>query len=91
MSFTRYRAGITTATRSSPRSLTQWLGYMDAIRWSLADWPLHMLLRCSVEHLGWSDRACVGRQNPHHWLIFVPGFTDLVRSTDYRESLAVGT
>ena len=32
-----------------------WLGRMDAIRWSIAGWPLHMLLRCSVEHLGWSD------------------------------------
>jgi hypothetical protein len=34
--------------------LTDWLCHMDAVRWSLADWPLHLLLRCSVEHAGWS-------------------------------------
>lgn len=53
--------------------LTQWLSHMDAVRWSLADWPLHMLVRCSVDHLGWSDSASVRRRNLHHWLVFLPG------------------
>ena len=36
--------------------LSQWLRYSDAIRWSIADWQLSTLLRCAVEHHGWSDR-----------------------------------
>ena len=35
--------------------LRGWLGYMDAIRWSVADWDLPLLLQASVEHLGYSD------------------------------------
>jgi hypothetical protein len=34
--------------------LRQWLGYMDAIRWSTADMALPILLEASVEHLGYS-------------------------------------
>jgi hypothetical protein len=34
--------------------LRQWLGYMDAIRWSTADMGLPTLLEASVEHLGYS-------------------------------------
>jgi len=34
----------------------EWLRCSDAIRWSIADWQLSMLLRCAVEHHGWSDR-----------------------------------
>jgi hypothetical protein len=30
------------------------------------------LLRCSIEHHGWSDRASVRQRELHHWLIFVP-------------------
>ncbi len=36
--------------------LSEWLKYSDAIRWSIADWQLSMLLRCAVEHNGWSER-----------------------------------
>jgi hypothetical protein len=36
--------------------LSDWLKYSDAIRWSIADWQLSMLLRCAVEHHGWSER-----------------------------------
>ncbi|MDT7764758.1 MAG: hypothetical protein QOC63_4178 [Mycobacterium sp.] len=36
--------------------LSDWLKYSDAIRWSIADWQLSMLLRCAVEHRGWSER-----------------------------------
>jgi hypothetical protein len=36
--------------------LSDWLKYSDAIRWSIADWQLSMLLRCAVEHNGWSER-----------------------------------
>jgi hypothetical protein len=36
--------------------LSDWLKYSDAIRWSIADWQLSMLLRCAVEHHGWSGR-----------------------------------
>ena len=36
--------------------LSDWLRYSDAIRWSIADWQLSMLLRCAVEHHGWSER-----------------------------------
>jgi hypothetical protein len=32
--------------------LRNWLGYMDAIRWSTADMELPLLLQASVEHLG---------------------------------------
>ena len=34
--------------------LGDWLKHMDAIRWSIADWQLSMLLRCAIEHAGWS-------------------------------------
>jgi len=37
--------------------LSHWLMYSDAIRWSIADWQLSMLLRCALEHQGWSERA----------------------------------
>lgn len=36
--------------------LSDWLRYSDAIRWSIADWQLSMLLRCAVEHHGWTKR-----------------------------------
>ncbi|HEY9302670.1 MAG TPA: hypothetical protein VIO95_00085 [Mycobacterium sp.] len=35
--------------------LRGWLGYMDAIRWSVADMELPLLLQASTEHLGYSD------------------------------------
>ena len=34
--------------------LRNWLGYMDAVRWSTADMTLPWLLKASVEHLGYS-------------------------------------
>ena len=34
--------------------LSDWLCYVDAIRWSIADWDLSMLLRCAIEHQGFS-------------------------------------
>jgi hypothetical protein len=34
--------------------LSNWLCYADAIRWSIADWDLSMLLRCAIEHQGFS-------------------------------------
>jgi hypothetical protein len=34
--------------------LSNWLCYVDAIRWSIADWELSMLLRCAIEHQGFS-------------------------------------
>ena len=37
--------------------LAAWLKDMDAIRWSIADWQLSMLLRCAIEHAGWSGTA----------------------------------
>lgn len=37
--------------------LADWLRDMDAIRWSIADWQLSMLLRCAIEHAGWSGTA----------------------------------
>lgn len=52
--------------------LSEWLKANDAIRWSIADWPLSLLLRCAIEQRGWSDRASVRRTRLHHWLIFVP-------------------
>jgi hypothetical protein len=52
--------------------LSAWLRHADAIRWSVADWPLDSLLQCAVEHAGWSDRASNRRKTLHHWLIFVP-------------------
>jgi len=30
------------------------LCYVDAIRWSIADWDLSMSLRCAIEHQGFS-------------------------------------
>jgi 4-hydroxy-tetrahydrodipicolinate reductase len=33
----------------------------DAIRWSIADWPLSLLLRASVEHQGWSGPGASAR------------------------------
>jgi hypothetical protein len=34
--------------------LSDWLYRMDAIRWSIADWDLSMMLRCAIEHSGFS-------------------------------------
>ena len=34
--------------------LRNWLGYVDAIRWSVADMSLPWLVKCAVEHLGYS-------------------------------------
>ena len=34
--------------------LRNWLGYMDAVRWSTADMTLPWLLKAAVEHLGYS-------------------------------------
>jgi hypothetical protein len=34
--------------------LSDWLCRMDAIRWSIADWDLSMLLRCAIGHQGFS-------------------------------------
>src|ERR1700737_4350665 len=50
--------------------LGAWLRHVDAIRWSVADWPLDTLFQCAVEHAGWSDHASVRRKKLHHWLIF---------------------
>jgi hypothetical protein len=36
------------------RILHDWLGYMDALRESTANWPLTLLLQASIEHLGYS-------------------------------------
>jgi hypothetical protein len=35
--------------------LRRWLGYMDALRESTANWPLSLLVRASVDHLGYSE------------------------------------
>jgi hypothetical protein len=69
--------------------LRSWLGYMDAIRGSTVDWPLHMLVRCSVEHAGWSDHTSVRRRKLRHWLIFVPR-TLLRRAFRVAKSLLCG-
>ena len=37
--------------------LSEWLMANDAIRWSIADWPLSLLLRCAIEQRGGSDQA----------------------------------
>jgi hypothetical protein len=34
--------------------LRDWLGYMDALRESTAGWSLELLVRASVDHLGFS-------------------------------------
>jgi hypothetical protein len=34
--------------------LSDWLCHVDAIRWSIADWDLSMMLRCAIEHMGFS-------------------------------------
>jgi hypothetical protein len=34
--------------------VSDWLCHMDAIRWSIADWDLSMMLRCAIEHQGFS-------------------------------------
>ena len=34
--------------------LGDWLKGMDAIRRSIADWQLSTMLRCAIEHAGWS-------------------------------------
>lgn len=34
--------------------LSDWLCHRDAIRWSIADWDLSMMLRCAIEHQGFS-------------------------------------
>jgi hypothetical protein len=36
------------------RILRDWLGHMDALRESTANWSLPLLLRASIEHLGYS-------------------------------------
>jgi hypothetical protein len=36
------------------RILRDWLGYMDALRESTANWSLPLLVRASIEHLGYS-------------------------------------
>jgi hypothetical protein len=36
------------------RILRHWLGYMDALRESTANWTLPLLLRASIEHLGYT-------------------------------------
>jgi hypothetical protein len=35
------------------RILRDWLGYMDALRESTATWSLALLVRASIEHLGY--------------------------------------
>ena len=36
------------------RLLRDWLGYMDALRESTANWSLELLVQASVDHLGYS-------------------------------------
>lgn len=70
--------------------LSAWLGHVDAIRWSVADWPLDLLLQCAVEHAGWSDRASVRRRKLHHWLVFVPRTLFRLGINNPRELFRVG-
>ena len=70
--------------------LGAWLRHVDAIRWSVADWPLDALLQCAVEHAGWSDHASVRRKKLHHWLIFVPRTLFRLGVNNPRELFRVG-
>jgi hypothetical protein len=70
--------------------LSVWLRHADAIRWSVADWPLDSLLRCAVEHGGWSDPASVRRRKLHHWLVFVPRTLLRLGINNPRELFRVG-
>jgi hypothetical protein len=70
--------------------LSDWLRDVDAIRWSVADWPLDSLLQCAVDHAGWSDQASVRRKKLHHWLIFVPRTLFRLGINNPRELFRVG-
>jgi hypothetical protein len=70
--------------------LSVWLRHVDAIRESLADWPLDSLLRCAVEHAGWSDPSSVRRRKLRHWLIFVPRTLFRLGINNPRELFRVG-
>jgi hypothetical protein len=49
-----FRGPIPMAPKKLAAVLRDWLGYMDAIRWSTADMSLPLLFKASVEHLGYS-------------------------------------
>jgi hypothetical protein len=70
--------------------LTVWLRHVDAVRESLADWPLDMLLQCAVEHAGWSDRPSRRRRKLYHWLVFVPRTLFRLGINNPRELFRVG-
>jgi hypothetical protein len=70
--------------------LTVWLRHADAIRESMADWSLDMLLQCAVEHAGWSDPTSGRRRKLQHWLVFVPRTLFRLGINNPRELFRVG-